>query len=102
MAPERQSDLAQVAFRAFVAGSAACFMTACIAGEREKVDFLSITKLSHYNRDNRYAYIICVGHSSINYLSTFNFYFYSKYDSLVLKFDHFQSSFLIQFDKEQN
>nr|CAH0104896.1 unnamed protein product [Daphnia galeata] len=32
MAPERQSDLAQVAFRAFVAGSAACFMTACIAG----------------------------------------------------------------------
>jgi hypothetical protein len=42
MAPERQSDLAQVAFRAFVAGSAACFMTACIAGEREKVDFHSI------------------------------------------------------------
>lgn len=32
MAPDRQSDLAQVAFRAFVAGSAACFMTACIAG----------------------------------------------------------------------
>lgn len=32
MAPERQSDLSQVAFRALIAGCAACFMTACIAG----------------------------------------------------------------------
>ncbi|XP_046655316.1 solute carrier family 28 member 3-like [Daphnia pulicaria] len=32
MAPSRQTDLAQVAFRAFVSGSIACFMTACVAG----------------------------------------------------------------------
>lgn len=32
MAPKRRSDLAKVAFRAFVAGSMACFLTACIAG----------------------------------------------------------------------
>lgn len=32
MAPTRQSDLAKVAFRAFVAGSISCFLTACIAG----------------------------------------------------------------------
>lgn len=37
MAPERKSDLAQVAFRAFVAGSIACFMTACIAGTVYKI-----------------------------------------------------------------
>ncbi|KZS13467.1 Solute carrier family 28 member 3 [Daphnia magna] len=32
MAPDRQSDLAQVAFRAFIAGSTASFMNACVAG----------------------------------------------------------------------
>ncbi|KAI9560238.1 hypothetical protein GHT06_014252 [Daphnia sinensis] len=32
MAPSRQTDLAQVAFRAFISGSIACFMTACVAG----------------------------------------------------------------------
>jgi pyrimidine nucleoside transport protein len=33
MAPDRQSDLAQVAFRAFIAGSTASFMNACVAGK---------------------------------------------------------------------
>ncbi|MBM4395527.1 MAG: NupC/NupG family nucleoside CNT transporter [Deltaproteobacteria bacterium] len=32
MAPSRQADLARVGLRAMVAGSIACFMTACIAG----------------------------------------------------------------------
>ena len=32
MAPQRKADLAGLALRAMVAGSAACFMTACIAG----------------------------------------------------------------------
>lgn len=32
MAPERKSDFAKVVFRAFISGSAACFLTACIAG----------------------------------------------------------------------
>lgn len=32
IAPARQSDLAQLSMRALVAGSIACFMTACIAG----------------------------------------------------------------------
>ena len=32
MAPERKSDFARVVFRAFIAGNAACFLTACIAG----------------------------------------------------------------------
>ena len=32
MAPGRKSDFADVAFRAFVSGSMACFLTACIAG----------------------------------------------------------------------
>ena len=32
MAPKRRGDLARVAFRAFVAGSMACFLTACVAG----------------------------------------------------------------------
>ena len=32
MAPERQSDLAQLGFRAMLGGTLACFMTACIAG----------------------------------------------------------------------
>ena len=33
MAPNQRSAIAQVAVRAFIAGSATCFMTACIAGE---------------------------------------------------------------------
>ncbi len=32
IAPERQSDLARISFRAMVAGTLACFTTACIAG----------------------------------------------------------------------
>jgi concentrative nucleoside transporter, CNT family len=32
MAPERQGDLARLGLRAMIAGSLACFMTACIAG----------------------------------------------------------------------
>ena len=32
MAPTRKADFASVAFRAFVSGSMACFLTACIAG----------------------------------------------------------------------
>lgn len=32
IAPERQSDLAKLSFRAMVAGTIACFTTACIAG----------------------------------------------------------------------
>ena len=32
IAPERQSDLAQLSIKALVAGSIACFMTACVAG----------------------------------------------------------------------
>ncbi|XP_071941628.1 solute carrier family 28 member 3-like [Antedon mediterranea] len=38
MAPERKSDLAQVAIRALIAGTTACFMTACIAGILYEVD----------------------------------------------------------------
>ncbi|CAG0891607.1 unnamed protein product [Cyprideis torosa] len=33
MAPERRSDLSKVVFRALIAGSMACFLTACIAAE---------------------------------------------------------------------
>ncbi len=33
LAPKRRSDLASVAMRALIAGTFACFMTACIAGE---------------------------------------------------------------------
>ena len=32
MAPERRADLARLAVRAFVAGTMACFLTACVAG----------------------------------------------------------------------
>ena len=32
MAPERKSDFAAVVFRAFISGSVACFLTACVAG----------------------------------------------------------------------
>lgn len=32
MAPERRGDLARIAVRAFVAGTMACFLTACVAG----------------------------------------------------------------------
>ena len=32
LAPERRGDVARAAIRAFVAGSMACFMTACVAG----------------------------------------------------------------------
>jgi pyrimidine nucleoside transport protein len=32
VAPDRKSDFSKVAFRAFVSGTMACFLTACIAG----------------------------------------------------------------------
>ena len=32
MAPNRKADLAKVVLRAMIAGSCACFLTACIAG----------------------------------------------------------------------
>ena len=32
MAPQRSGDISQVAFRAFISGSMACFLTACVAG----------------------------------------------------------------------
>lgn len=32
IAPERQADVARLGIRAMIAGSIACFMTACIAG----------------------------------------------------------------------
>ena len=33
LAPSRRQDMAKVSIRALVAGTIACFMTACIAGE---------------------------------------------------------------------
>lgn len=33
LAPSRKPDMARVALRALVAGTVACFMTACVAGE---------------------------------------------------------------------
>ena len=38
MAPSRRGHISQVAVRAFIAGSAACFLTACIAGMIIKQD----------------------------------------------------------------
>eukprot|EP00092_Neocalanus_flemingeri_P002179 GFUD01002319.1.p1 GENE.GFUD01002319.1~~GFUD01002319.1.p1 ORF type:complete len:652 (-),score=150.80 GFUD01002319.1:85-2040(-) len=38
MAPTRRGHISQVAIRAFIAGSAACFLTACIAGTLIKED----------------------------------------------------------------
>ena len=38
MAPTRRGHISQVAIRAFIAGSAACFLTACIAGTLIKQD----------------------------------------------------------------
>ena len=32
LAPQRKSDFSKVVFRAFISGTAACFLTACIAG----------------------------------------------------------------------
>lgn len=43
MAPNRKSDLATLALRALLAGTLACFMTACVAG---KVYYLT-TKLTN-------------------------------------------------------
>jgi nucleoside permease NupC len=38
LAPKRRTDFARLAFRAYIAGSMACFLTACVAGSliREK------------------------------------------------------------------
>ena len=32
LAPDRRQDFARLAFRAYIAGSMACFLTACVAG----------------------------------------------------------------------
>ena len=42
MAPDRKSDFAAVVFRAFISGSVACFLTACIAGTLYDQDNLSL------------------------------------------------------------
>ena len=44
MAPNRKSDLATLALRALLAGTLACFMTACVAG---KMYYLT-TKLTKF------------------------------------------------------
>ncbi|KAK4029482.1 hypothetical protein OUZ56_022468 [Daphnia magna] len=51
MAPSRQTDLAQVAFRAFISGSIACFMTACVAGKYSK----SLQKDHYYANCHTFA-----------------------------------------------
>lgn len=33
MAPSRVPDMSKIAIRALIAGTVACFMTACVAGE---------------------------------------------------------------------
>ena len=38
MAPKRKKDLATVAVRALIAGTVACFLTACIAGKNDDDD----------------------------------------------------------------
>ena len=42
LAPKRRSDLASVAVRAMVAGTIACFMTACIAGKMSFVCYVAL------------------------------------------------------------
>ena len=44
LAPSRKTDLATLAFRALIAGTIACFMTACIAG---KVIIYSLIVTNH-------------------------------------------------------
>lgn len=45
MAPTRKSDLADLAIRALIAGTTACFISACIAGELHRTPFsLAIVK----------------------------------------------------------
>lgn len=50
MAPGRKSELAGMALRAMIAGSAACFMTACIAGmllqKDDLIDRITTTTLA--------------------------------------------------------
>ena len=43
MAPSRRGHISEVAIRAFLAGSAACFLTACVAGTLiEDPDYLAL------------------------------------------------------------
>ena len=42
LAPSRKTDMAKVAIRALVAGTIACFMTACIAGEMFNLLFVCL------------------------------------------------------------
>ena len=37
LAPDRRGDIAQVVVRAMIAGSAACFLTGCIAGRKMQI-----------------------------------------------------------------
>jgi hypothetical protein len=45
LAPEKRSAITEVAFRAFIAGSATCFLTASMAG-RYQTDFLLLSSSS--------------------------------------------------------
>jgi pyrimidine nucleoside transport protein len=40
LAPSQRKVITEVAFRAFIAGSATCFLTACIAGTLQILFFL--------------------------------------------------------------
>ncbi|XP_045133798.1 solute carrier family 28 member 3-like isoform X2 [Portunus trituberculatus] len=42
MAPSRRADMAKVVVRAMIAGSCACFLTACIAGTLVRDDFVTV------------------------------------------------------------
>ena len=42
LAPKRRSDLVNVAVRAMIAGTIACFMTACIAGKSPFVCYFAL------------------------------------------------------------
>lgn len=58
MAPDRKADLAKVVVRAMIAGSCACFLTACIAGK-------SYCIVNAYSKCG-WVSIVCVGkHKSI-------------------------------------
>lgn len=49
MAPSRRADLAKVVVRAMIAGSCACFLTACIAGTLVRDDFVTVTSNATLN-----------------------------------------------------
>jgi hypothetical protein len=47
LAPEQRSAITEVAFRAFIAGSATCFLTASIAGRFQINSFLQCSLQIH-------------------------------------------------------